>query len=1089
MKRPLVVIPSPGDSGFGRAGLANYGAALPELLRRLGFGTWDEIALAELGEDELEGRPLVIAAYAPEHLWTAAAVSALHAHPGPVVIEGPLPETAALQLFGMVLDGEVDDYDGQLFLSADGGSVFGGALAERLQTTALTEEPGRISSLASRIRVERSVLSRAELGDDFFGAVGIAYLDASAARLATPANFFFASRGVLSTAALLVRSATLLGDSDPAVATYAPWTFRATAGLINLVSAGLVEEEVSLDPVAVAAVIAGRGGPEPVEPDLTPFDVEPFMPELLEFLLPAAEYAALYRPDELDSYRELGRRLGAIVRRGAGDDVVWGALGLDGGVREVRGRMVQKLPPRRLAALCMCAELEGRPLPLAPLVEPGPELDKLELECLRVRDIARIARQRPGSEPVAAAALAALLERVEKLEPQEALFTFGPTAEAAAISGDEPARERVRELAASCLHAPTGMLANENGLYVDPWPGAAFLATRKILLGGVPGVPEELTLRWRRTVGLMQRWLPIGEGESAESQVETAVAGSDDRFPLVVGAENRVGTSFPLLTWLAAECAPPPASAGCTYEIAPAEGAWDTAVAVLEAACIAAGVPRRLAWPWPAAVGATIHHDLSRPATRQALESWLGPEAVARRSATYSISPGRPQSALRELLADLGHESALAGNADPAGAEKLEAAGQVGADEPFSGPAPWLAVEAAGLRYLALPWRHSAAHPTPLAVVDGKLGRARVLDLEGFDLDDESSAASAARRRDHLLLSPADADAADPALRDDAWWATLADCAERTRQVEEVEIRSEDGVLELTSGVDLPGLQLVLGVREGEAPCLLAGDTAAAELARGAAPGMYALDLAAGEPARIRWEKEGSAEPLEPTAVEPRHREATLLEIKAHLEEEGTLRPGEASLDEVLPAIGNGASVDRGREIAAFLRDAYGDSVAGGTLVHVGPGDLGVVLMAQGHMQALRVFEGDEEEVARLTGSVAELGLPGVEVQPFSTEIEVDEESADLVVLWDVLHEGNGLLERVAGGVRPGGVLFVRTPNPLAADGPGRGPSQHELMRRLVEAGFGEFRYAGAGGDGIPRTYALYPMAPSLYFAARRSGS
>src|SRR5205814_10144391 len=99
----------------------------------------------------------------------------------------------------------------------------------------------------------------------------------------------------------------------------------------------------------------------------------------------------------------------------------------------------------------------------------------------------------------------------------------------------------------------------------------------------------------------------------------------------------------------------------------------------------------------------------------------------------------RPQSALRELLADLGHEVALAGDGDPREAEKLDAVGQVGTDEPFSGPAPWLDAEAARLRYLALPHRHSAAHPVPLAIVDGKLGRARLLDLEGFACGDEGS--------------------------------------------------------------------------------------------------------------------------------------------------------------------------------------------------------------------------------------------------------------------------------------------------------------------------------------------------------------
>ena len=92
--------------------------------------------------------------------------------------------------------------------------------------------------------------------------------------------------------------------------------------------------------------------------------------------------------------------------------------------------------------------------------------------------------------------------------------------------------------------------------------------------------------------------------------------------------------------------------------------------------------------------------------------------------------------------------------------------------------------------------------------------------------------------------------------------------------------------LELVSAEDLPAFQLVLGELPDRVPCVVRERTAVAQLASGAWPGTFALDLQAEVPVRIAWRTESEARKdelpvLEPAPLAPHHPEASLLEIQA----------------------------------------------------------------------------------------------------------------------------------------------------------------------------------------------------------------
>ncbi len=909
MNTPLVVIPGRDDSGFASARRVNFGAALPELLERLGFGRWDSCTLAELGEEALERRPLVVVAYAPEPLWTRSAVEALRAYAGPLVIEGPMPEIAALDLFGLVPDGEIDDYQGRFEL------VPAPSMPPPLAGTSLADGPAELSSLWTRAEIRSGTLAREELAGDPAGSIALAYLDDAVARLDTPNRLFSQPRVVLSFATLLAQAAALLGDSDPAVAAYAPWGSQTSKRLLRLIGAALEAEE-PVDPAVTAELISARGEQvDAGEVELAP--LQRLVPELLEFLLHAAECGTLHRPGDSEAYRTLAAGLQAFVVPPSIDDpeeVAWAALEPDDGVRQLRGRRVMRLPIRRLAALCTWAELAGAALEIVPLAGEGEAAEKVEAEAQRVRDMARVARRSPASTEVVVSALDVLLDRLGDRDNPHIPLALGWAAEAAAIVGHEPALRRIIGTAEDSRDRESGLLKSPSATapHADPSLGVSFLAVALRRLGGAPGCGDELIERWRRGLGPLQRWITIDESESAAALLRVVDEDADtDGLPLAVGEGFRIGLAFPLLSWLVAECAPPPSAPGTSYVVAPAGDAWDVAIALLEAVSTRAGLPRRVAWPWPAAVGATVVHKVGTLPPKPELERALAWEARGRRASTYCLSPADPQTRLGVLVEQLGHEIALNGESGrpDSEAEALRSSvstpvvGGLG-KERFRGPGEWLQAEAAGLSYTILPWRHSGTHPRAAGVVDGRRGAARLLELECFDAGDATNVRAALRKRDHLALPPDAAAAVVHELRDRAWWSPLGVVFERTRRANRVQATVRDDVLELASAEDLPALQVLLGELPEHVPCLLHEGSVVGRLAAGPGAGTFALDLKAGVPVQIVWRRESDARDddlpvLEPSPLEPRHRDASLLEIKMLLDEVETGRSGEMRLDNV----------------------------------------------------------------------------------------------------------------------------------------------------------------------------------------------
>lgn len=937
---PLVVVPACDESAFRAERRVNFGSALPELLERLGFGTWDSCTLAEVGEETLAGRPLVVVAYAPQVLWSRAALTALRAYRGPCLIEGPVPDNAGLELFGVVPDGQVEDFVGQVELAPPSSGVERRAETRKrrrwwmfwrrkprkadeqapdepafeagLRRSPLAEAPVRISSLADRTRSRAGTISREELAGHRGGALAVAFLDDAVTRLSHPKRAPRQARPALSYARLLVEAARLLDESDPALTQVAPWRFKTTLALLRLVSRAL-ETKAPLDSAEAGTVLSGRGGDTAErELDLVPLDRH--VPEVLEFLLPAYRLAALRHPDEVDDYRGLVPALEKLVVPADVDDAegtTWAALGLADSAKAVRGRRVKRLAVRRLAALCMWSELAGVHLAVAPLTEEGEEAETLELEAMRVRDMARVARYAPGSEEVVLAALQRLLGLLADRDASDPPLALGLTAEAASILGDEPSLQAVIEMAEQIRDRDSGLLsvAGTAVPYADPWFGACLFAAARRTLAAVPGVREELVERWRRGLGPLQRWITLDDGDTARVLLRVAdELAETNGLPVAVQQGARIGLAFPLLSWAVAECAPPPASEGASYVVASASEAWDTALALLEAACASAGLPRRVTWPWPEALGATLVHDVRAVPPKPVLGHSLAREQSEGRACTYCFSPADPHPRLAVLVEQLGHEIALngarAGRFD-SGVDALcswtnaSIAGALGRER-FHGPAEWMEAEAAGLSYTVLSWEPSGGHPLPLGSVDGERGCARLLGLDAFHRGGSASVPAALRRRDHLTLSPDGASAVAHELRERGWWAPLSVVAQRTKHVNQVRAAVRDGILELTSSVDVPALQILLGEQEGKVPCLLSGDALLGRLAPGAGPGTYGLDVEADAPARIVWRIEaeaGKVPVLEPSPPVLISRYVSPYEIQARLDEVGVGLPEEMPLE------------------------------------------------------------------------------------------------------------------------------------------------------------------------------------------------
>jgi hypothetical protein len=928
MSAPLVIVPALDDGPFRAEGRVNFGAALPELLERLGFGRWDSCTLGEVGEDTLAGRPLVVVAYAPQILWSRDALTALRSYRGPCVVEGPLPDSAGLELFGLVPDGQIEDFAGRIELvspssrsepaaesrprlrwlrrrrrsasTRDPAEIDQRVFEAALRRSPLADAPANVSPLWARSRARPGSTAREELAGFPGGALALAFLDDAVSRLSDPRRSPRQARPALSYARLFVEAARLLDESDPALAAIAPWRFETSLALLRLVSRGL-ELKAPLDAAETGMVLSGRAPQtKREEPDFT--SLERFGPEVMELVLPATRLAALRYPEDVEEYRRLLPALEQLLLPEGIDSAgsrAWAAAGLDDSPREARGLEVKRLGVRRLAALCMWAELADVELVVMRLAEEGEEAETLELEAQRVRSMARVARYAPGSDEVVHSALRRLVGRLGESDPSAAPLALGLAAEAAASVADEDALRQVVEVAERMRDRSTGLLSipGASAPYADPAFGACLLVAARRLLGAVPGCREELLERWRRGLGPLQRWITLDDGDTARVLLRvTDELAETHGLPVAVQRGRRIGLALPLLSWVAAECAPPPAPEGVSYEVAPATEAWDTALAVLEAAATCAGVPRRLTWPWPATLGATVVHDVRRVPPSPELKRSLAWERWEGRGCTYCFSPTDPQPRLAVLVEQLGHEVALngegAGRFD-SGVDALHSwtgaaiAGVLGRER-FRGPAEWIEAEESELAYNILSWEPSGSHPLPLGAVDGERGRARMLGLDAFHRARSADVPAALRRRDHLALPPPAASAVAHELRNRAWWAPLSAVIERTRAVNQVQAALREGVLELASSADVPALQVVIGERDGYVPCLLEGDAPEARLAPGAGAGTFALDLRGGIVARIAlWsEEEALALPvLEPSAHVLAPRYASPDAIQERLEE------------------------------------------------------------------------------------------------------------------------------------------------------------------------------------------------------------